>query len=221
MNLFRWLFRLPHFGREPDSFTIKREQLWPQVLKAIRYQQQQGCVIWIVAHFADQFSEIQARLGQWQIEYQLVMKTVSPSTIVDMSRGHHQVVFLGLAELLSPATVATSNFDESTKLCIISIERHPLLDFDQRLENAVSQIPCRVKFGYYLALEDPVFGSISQPIIASLKQLGLKDDELINSYATTRSIERVQKKRAASYDATLRADSAREWMLLQEEQLEI
>jgi hypothetical protein len=216
MNLFQWLFRSPRFQREPDAFTAHREQLWSQILKAIRYQQGQGNVVWIVTHFADQFSEMQRRLGQWQQDYEIVMNRIDTATMVEMSRQKSQVVFLALAELLSPAETVDREIDNSILLSMIAIERHPMIDFDSLLETVATQIPSRVKFGYYLALDDPVFGSIGQSVLVTLRQLGLKDDELISSYATSRSIQRIQKTRSANYDRTLRADSAMEWIALQE-----
>jgi hypothetical protein len=216
MNLFQWMFRSPRFQREADAFTAHREQLWSQLLKAILYQQQQGNVVWIVTHFADQFSEMQRRLGQWRRNYEIVMNKIDTANMVEMSRGQSQVVFLALAELLSPTDTVDRQIDDSIQLSMIAIERHPMIDFDSLLESIATQIPSRVRFGYYLALDDPVFDSIGQSVLATLRQLGLQDHELISSYAASRSIQRIQKKRSATYDKTLRADSAMEWIALQE-----
>lgn len=216
MNPFRWPFASSPFERVPDAFILDRAQLWPAIRQAIEYQQQQGNVVWVIAHFADQFFEIQNWLNQWELEYQIVEKRIDPHNIADMSRNNPKAIFLGLAEFVGSGEPANRIAGEAVSISMLVIERHPLIDFDRALEAAAHQIPGRVKFGYYLSLSDPAFdGQISQTVVALLKHFGLEDNQLINSVTASRAIERWLKKSSARFDPSVRADSAKEWLAIQ------
>lgn len=213
MNPFKWLFSRPRFERVPDAYTLSRSSLWREIINAVRFQQDQAACVWLIAHFADQFSEVQNRLSENRIDYQIVSSAVDGNQILEMSQSNRRSVILALAELLIPMAGISDEPTNSISLAMIAVERHPLITNDYRLEQVVRQVPCPTKFGYYLALDDPPFqGVLSESLVTLLRQFGMKEGELVNSLATTRSIDRLLKRQAAYYDPNLRADSAKEWI---------
>jgi preprotein translocase subunit SecA len=216
MNFFKWLFAKPSYDRILDAYTFDRESLWAEIRKAIHFQQQQQSTVWLITHFADQFFEIQNRLGEWKIDYQILSHPITAIEARELSETSPESVFLALAELLTPSEISSGDLMSTRPVSIIAIERHPYIEHDYRLEEFVRQITSPVKFGYYLSLQDPPFQEIlSEPLITLLRHFGMREGELVNSIATTRSLDRLLKRQAAQYDPQVRADSAADWLAQQ------
>lgn len=213
MGLLNWLFRSPRFDRIPDCYTVKRSYLWTELKKAIQFQQKRGHTVWIVTHFPDQFTMAQDLLSDWQINYSILDNPIDSLQIADISKGSPQTVHLALAELLTISHRTDFAVDPNLTLAIIAIERHPWMEFDQKLESYAQSTPCRVIFGYYLSLEDPVIRPhLSENMLTVLSQYGMKESELIHSLIVTKAINRALKLQAKSYSPGYRADSAEEWL---------
>lgn len=213
MGLLDWLFRSPRFDRIPDCYTVKRSYLWVELKKAIQFQQQRGHAVWIVTHFPDQFTAAQDLLADWQIHYSILEQPIDSVQIAEISQRNPQTVHLALAELLTPSDRTDFAVDPKLTLAIIAVERHPLIDLDRQLESYAQSTPCRVIFGYYLSLDDPVIRPhLSENMFQVLSQYGMKESELIHSLIVTKAINRALKLQAKNYSPDYRADSAAEWL---------
>lgn len=215
MGFLDWLTGQPSFNRFEDSFAMTRVSLWAKLKSAISQQQQQGSRIWVVAHFADTFVELQDLLGEWQIEYEICDRELQPQTALESTRDKDNAVLLVLSDLLTLTDSAELAFDDSVTVAMIVVEKHPLIGMDNKLESFSKSLPCRVRFGYYLAIDDVVVKRvINETTIQILKQLGMKDHELITSNMVTRRLNKVLEREGKLISTNHRADSAEEWYQL-------
>ena len=212
MGILDWLTGRPSFNRFEDSFALNRPNLWAKLKTAITSQQGQGSHVWLVAHFADTFESLQDLLDEWQIDYQICANDVTPHDVLETLRDQRETVLLVLADLVSVTDASNLNFDNSDTLSIIVVERHPRVENDRKLAAFAKSVPCPVRFGYYLAIDDVVIRRVvNDTTIRILKQLGLKDHELITSNMITRRLDKVLAREAKQYATNHRADSAQEW----------
>ena len=215
MGFLDWLTGRPSFNRFEDSFAMTRASLWAKLKTAISHQQRQGSRVWIVTHFADTFAALQDLLDEWQIEYQICDKEIQPQTALESTRDHSNSVLLILSDLLTLADSTALAFDDSVAIAMIVVERHPLVEIDHKLEAFSKSMPRRVRFGYYLAIDDVVVRRVvNETTIQILKQLGMKDHELITSNMVTRRLDKVLTREGKQITTNQRADSAEEWYRL-------
>ena len=215
MGILDWLTGRPSFNRFEDSFALNRPNLWAKLKTAITSQQGQGSCVWLITHFADTFETLQDLLDEWQIEYLICSNELTPQSALESIRGQNETVLLVLADLVTVTNSANLNFDNSDVISMIVVERHPRVENDQKLETFAKSVPCPVRFGYYLAIDDVVIRRVvNDTTIKILKQLGLKDHELITSNMITRRLDKVLAREAKQFATNHRADSAEEWYQL-------
>ncbi len=215
MGILEWLFRTPSFKRFEDSFAMDRANLWPQLRVAILKQQQDGFTPWIVCHFADTFLQVQELLDQWNIPYEIASERIEPQSVIEFSRSLNDSLLLVLADLLQPTESADLQLSTDLQLALMIVERHPYLLHDQSIGEFAKKVPCQVRYGYLLSIEDAVVRRVVNDLtIQILKQLGMKQHELITSNMITRRLEQALARDAASFQTDLRADSADEWYRL-------
>jgi hypothetical protein len=212
MGFLAWLFSKPKFNRYEDSFAMTRESLYQRLYAAVLEQQHNGQQVWIVAHFADTFWEVQNCLAQWQLDYEIVNQRLSSDAALQLVSQKQDQVQLVLAELLSPTDSVHRPSGSAISIAIIVVERHPWIVHDRQLEAFVRALPCPVRYGYYLSIDDVLVRRVvNETVVQVLKQLGMKDHELITSNLVTRRLEKVLTRDASSYSNPQRADSAAEW----------
>ncbi len=200
MGWLSWILRRPNFHRIDDSYAMDRQNLWPSLKTAISHQLQQGHPIWIVVHFAETFTTVQDLLGQWSIDYQIVDQVLQPKDALDHLQDSAEGVSLVLSDLLTVSETANLTRDDSQTLSMIVVERHPLAVQDREVEQFARLIPCPVQLGYFLAIDDLVIRQVvNQTTIEILKQLGMKDHELITSNMITRRINQFLNRAERHY----------------------
>jgi hypothetical protein len=219
MGFIDYLFGRAKFSRFEDSFAINRDSLWPTLRTSIETQLNDGHAIWIVAHFADTLFQLQTLLDEWEVDYQIADREIHPQAAAETTGSLNSSIVIVLADLLVLSDSIARDFDHSTSLAIIAIERHPLIENDQRIEKFAKSIPCHVRFGYFLTIEDAVIRrAVSETMVQLLVQMGMRDHELITSNMMTRRIETVLKRESNAFSNCQRADSAEDWYRLNEPQ---
>ena len=94
-------------------------------------------------------------------------------------------------------------------------ERHPLEIHDQRIENFGRRLRRPVEIGYFLALDDEIINQFISPgMIHLLRQLGLREQELITSHMVTRKLNQATRKLNKQILQEQPADSAADWFQL-------
>lgn len=117
------------------------------------------------------------------------------------------------ANNLNTTLAASLRVDESAVIDIIVGERHPLPSADDRLEEFADELPCRCRISHHVSLEDGVIRVFAGDWIKNiLKQLGMKEDEAIESQMVSRRIRQAQQKIEGRTFGSLEAESASEWL---------
>jgi len=215
MGFLDWLFKQPRFKRFEDAFTLTRVKLWEALRNSIDSPHHSEKAVWLVVHFLDTFTELQNQLDRWGLDYDIVSSEIKVRELDRSGLLGKDSIKLILADLVPEplSSIEVLNPKDNQQVAMIVVERHPMLDHDQRLLNFAKSLPVKVEFGYYLALDDVVIKSIIDPMtIQILKQLGLDDLELITSNMITRRLETVLRRHATAYQSDVRADSVVEWL---------
>jgi len=220
MGVLDWLFKKSNFHRVDDTFALKREMLWEGIRKTLQSPSQENRSTWLVMHFMDTFTEIQERLEEWGLEYEIVSTKLNASQLDRTGLITNQSFPAPLKLILSALVPAPQDStgllppDPDKHVAMIMLERHPQIRHDQRLEAFARSVPLLVEFGYFLALDDPtVLLSFDEKIVQILQQLGLKN-QLVSSNMVTKRLETVLKRISNDFSGDTPCDSAKEWLLV-------
>ncbi|MEZ6091451.1 MAG: preprotein translocase subunit SecA [Pirellulaceae bacterium] len=160
--------------------------------EAVERSKSDTVAILLVAHFPD----VQARLERIaeQTKWDVPVKAVPASNL----NAH-------LARSLS--------LDESGVIDVIVAERHPLPSIDDQLEEFADNLPCRCRFSHHLSLDDAAFRVFAGDWVQQvMRQLGMKEDEAIQSQMVSRRIRKAQEKIEGRGVGSREAGSAAEWL---------
>ena len=212
MTILNWFFRPLKFVRYEDSYASCRQFLWPMLLTAIAKQQSDGFSVLLVAHFAQTFTSVQDLLENSGMDYQIVDRSVAANDFMNFSSLELSTVQLSLSHLLEPSEKVSREASVDRPISMIMVERHPLPQHDCRALAFAKGLQGPTRFGYYLAIDDVVVRrAVNDTTVVVLKQLGLKDHDLITSNLISRRLEKVLDREASQYAQDLPADSAQEW----------
>lgn len=148
--------------------------------------------ILLVAHFPDVLARLEelANRRTWCVPLQAV-----PATNLDTD------------------LAASLTLDESAIIDIIVGERHPLPSVDDGLEAFADELPCRCRFSHHLSLEDAVMEIFGGEWVQNvLRNLGMSEDEAIESNMVSRRIRQAQQKIEGRAFGSSDADSAAAWL---------
>ncbi len=118
-----------------------------------------------------------------------------------------------LATNLSTDLAARLQVDESARMDLIVAERHPLPSVDDGLVRFAEELPCRTRLAVHMSLDDPLLKPfVGDWLEKMLAQLGMHEDEPIESRLVSRRIRAAQEKVADQATGNREADSAADWM---------
>jgi hypothetical protein len=188
------------FGsKKPTNVDVAPERIWMTTdakfaglaREVAERSNSESVAILLVAHFPDVLTR-------------LTELAAKPATVPVMAV---------LASDLSTKIATSLNLDESAAIDIIVGERHPLPSVDERLEQFASELPCRCRFAHHLSLEDPVIKLFAGEWVQNmLRQLGMKEDEVIESQMVSRRIKRAQQQIEGRAFGSSEAESAERWL---------
>jgi len=220
MGVLDWLFKKSNFHRVEDTFALKREMLWEGIRKTLQSPSQENRSTWLIAHFINTFTEVQDRLEEWGLEYEIVSSKLNANQLdrtgLITNQAFPAPLKLILSELVPAPQDSTSLLprDPEKRVAMIMLERHPQIRHDQRLEAFARSVPLLVEFGYFLALDDPtVLLSFDKKNVQILQQLGLKN-QLVSSNMVSRRLEIVLKRVSNDFSGDTPSDSAAQWLLI-------
>jgi hypothetical protein len=145
--------------------------------------------VFAIAHFKDCLAEIRAAAADF-----------------DPNR-----VLITLADAFVSQPRSSFGFAESGGVLIVVGERHPLPSYDDAIEELAANLPC-CRLVYHLSLEDAFllrFGG--EEMIRTLRKLGMKEDEAIESRMVSRRLRAAQRKVEKVALVDPHADSAEKW----------
>ena len=196
MGLFDFLFGgTPQTKVEvvPDRIWMTSEAKFAGVTReAIDRSKSDTMALLLVAHFPDVLARLESIVNQqaWAVPCQAV-----------------------LASELSAKLAGSLNLDAAATIDIIVAERHPLPSVDDRLQEFANELPCRCRFSHHLSLDDAVLKVFAGDWIKNvLRQLGMSENEAIESPMVARRIRQAQQKIEGRVFGSLNAESAAQWL---------
>lgn len=209
--MFDWLFGKTNYYRFQDSYALTQETTFQGMLDALSARLAKGEVVFLFAHFPKMFAEIQERLSQSKLEYEIVSEPIDFGTVSQLAKQSDRI-YLSLAQMLRRNENSLQEA-ETQSLAVVSAQRHPMPKYDQLIEDWCRQLPFPVELGYFLSLDDPVISHvISEQAKKLMAQLGLGDNELVTSDMVSRRLKKVLNRKAATVIEEIDADSAAEWI---------
>ncbi len=179
MGWFDWLFR----STGPKVRTSDR--IW--MTKAAKFRDMASSVatehrtrrhaIVLLAHFPDTLEILQVIAARFNTG-RPVMATLARDFLAHMQ---------------------SANLHVHETVLILVGERHPHPAFDEAVLTSVAMLPQQCSVDYYLALDDALMRAFAGDwIVDTLRTLGMKEDESIESAMVTRRIFAAQKKIAVT-----------------------
>ena len=130
--------------------------------------------------------------------------------LCDEVDGHCEV---RLASDLNSDVASYWPVDESRPAFVLVAERHLLRSKDKRVVEFAGELPGKAQVAFHLSLEDALLKAFVGPQIEQLlRQLGMDENESIDSGMVSRRIAAAQKKIAATTFGDSDARSAEEWL---------
>jgi hypothetical protein len=118
-----------------------------------------------------------------------------------------------LVEELASISAAKAPLAESQLIEIVVAERHPLRSRDEAVLQFARSLPGRCRVTFHVSLEDPLMKLFAGEWVENLlRQLGLKEHEVIRSRLVTRRIVAAQSRIESNSRGNERCRSAQEWL---------
>ena len=213
--MFGWLFNKPNYRRFEDSYALNRSSLMNGLRESIDWKVGPDQITFLVAHFPDVFSNLQLALEDWKTPYEVVVQTINRQWLEQIQTGVDLPVFLTMAELFETDMPANEPWQNTPEISIMVAERHPLETHDRCIEDFGRQLRRPVALGYFLALDDEIIKQFISPgMIHLLRQLGLREQELVTSHMVTRKLNQATRKMNKQIIQEQPADSAADWFQL-------
>lgn len=177
-----------------------------------------GKSVWLVAHFAETFSDCQTMLENHEIDYFIETESISSSWFRDHSQSAGSQVHLLLGDLVKPLVINPDEPDlSSVGIAMMVVERHPFGPRDDHLIEFANSLPAKVEVGYFLALEDLLVQRMVPPqMIDLLKAMGLQDRDLISSSMVTTRLRKLIQRSEKDGQPFEGVDSAEQWFKMQD-----
>jgi hypothetical protein len=194
VGVFDWLFG-PTGRKVPlrDRIWLSKSAKFHELVKVVADEHRSGeNAIVLVAHFPETLDLLQLVAARFE--------TGRP-------------VVATLARELT-ATLQQGALRSSTAILFLVGERHPHAAYDEALLNEIKAQPQSCRVEYHVALDDAMMRAFAgEWVVNTLRSLGMKEDEALESPMVTRRILAAQKKVASeSMIGNDDASSAEEWM---------
>jgi hypothetical protein len=148
--------------------------------------------LFVVAHFQDCLDELRS--------------------LVTAAGFDEERMLVTLSESLESRTAGAAS-GHSYSLLIVVGERHPLPSHDDALQQFARGLSCQCRLVQHASLDDPLFRLFAGEWVEKvLRQLGMKEDEPIESQMVTRRIRVAQQRIEDRATANHPAQSAVEWL---------
>lgn len=217
MGLLNWLFnRQPGFQPEPDRVYITSTPKWNALTELAAERIDAGEWVLIAAYFPATLRALQDRLAERGLTVETLSRGVTGEELPRLLPEAHErtVLVAPLPALLTAEETDRPPLPPSVeRLTIIVPEAHPLRDAEQRLLAFAATVPMRVRVQPFASLDEPLMNIFAGPRVQELlRQLGMKEDEPIESPLVSRQIRRAQERLSQRVRSFEPADSAEEWM---------
>lgn len=205
-----WFRRWVGFRRHDDAYARTRQLLADAIRKSILRQQEMGKTIWLVAHAQDIFNDIQDRLGQWKLDYEIVMQPIEVKQLL-LASENQPLLDAGSIKLVHASLIPSTKPDGSkpdleTTVAMFVLDRNRDIEHDDRLDLFCRNVPIKFEVGYFLSLEDELVRTVlDDTAMLVLEQMGLAQHDLITSTMITSRLNRNLRRRSHAREKLTRA----------------
>lgn len=195
MGFFDWLTRAKSKVQADDRIWLTKQAKFSGIQRDIAQalaDPNGPDAVFVVAHFQNCFDELQSMV-----------------TAAGFDEGR---VLVTLSESLENRTAGAAS-DQSHNLLLVVGERHPLPSHDDALQQFARGMSCPCRVMQHASLDDPLFKLFAGEWVEKvLRQLGMKEDEPIESSMVTRRVRAAQQRIEDRATANHPAQSAEEWL---------
>ena len=196
MGLFAFLFG----GSKPSNVSVIPDVIWLNtsakfkgIRKDVVAQKSLGVAgVLLVAHIDDVLDQLFK---------------------IATEHGNNIPIKVSLAKDLSTDLVAEWSANASATIAVIVGERHPLPKHDDEVQQFAESLSVQALLIRHVSLEDPLMKAFAGEWVENtLRRMGMKEDEAIESNMVSRRIKAAQKKIEKEAFGDSDARSAGEWM---------
>jgi hypothetical protein len=213
VGLFSWLFG------KPETVAV-RELVWQSarsrsraVAKELAEHVGAGRSVLLLAHFPGTLAALAPDLLGENLPREPIPDGFTPAAALRPAQAPR--VLFGLVRNLKPAEFPDPDAPESP-LPVLLVERHFLRRHDERVTEFAKGLGGRAAVAVYLSFDDHLIRLfVGEWVRSTLKQLGMRDDEAIDSGMVNRRIRKAQDKFVPLVrEEDVSADSPEEWFRL-------
>jgi hypothetical protein len=216
MGLFSWLFGPgePERVRVIDRVWMNAENRARAVVRELALAVDSGRSALLLAHFPGTLTAIGPDLIGAKVPHEPIPDGLAPRAALELAaRSAPRVLFGLVRNLRLPEHHAPDDAPESP-LPVLLAERHFLREHDNRVVSFATGLGSRAAVVVHMALDDALLKIFAgQWVTDLLKNLGMKDDEAIESAMVARRIRKAQDQlRANLAHEEVPADSPLDWI---------
>jgi hypothetical protein len=168
----------------------------------------------LLAHFPSTLASLGPYLVDSRLSHSAMPDGLTPEAALQLvAKGEPRVLF-GLARNLVPDEFPAAEDAPKSPLAVLLAERHFLRSHDEHVSHFAEGLGGRTDLTVHVSLDDELMKLFAgQWVSSTLKRLGMKDDESIDSPMVMRRIRRAQDQiRAKLAKQEVLADSPLEWI---------
>lgn len=215
MGFFRPFRRTSQVRLCSDTYSLTSTGKIDGIVDAVRKREGKDRLLLVVSHFPKTFFQVQDAFNREEVPYEILEESTTGDLVEHWRQeANHGRVMLALARFLKLDLAEEPNYSRLL-FSVISCERHPLARHDRDLREFCGQLNCPTRLGYFVSLQDPVV----KPLVGDwtelvLRQMGLRDHELVTSHLVSRRLESGFRKLERRVVEEQLADSPEEWIRL-------
>jgi hypothetical protein len=212
MGLFSWLFGKPSRVKVEDKVWLTRSAKHVGIATDLRNPIPEQKTLLLLAHFPDSLAALKDELVEIPMPLEFLGERITTKQVLAHTAQDPRAIYVGLQRHLVIEDGEVNGLDEPGLIRIIVMERHALRSEDDAIRAFAQNLGRHVRLQFHLALDEPLMCMFAGEWVAGvLRQLGAKDDDVIESGMIQRRIAAAQKKIAGRVAEPTQADSAGEW----------
>lgn len=213
MGLLSWLIGKPARVTTRDVIWLTDAARGDGVANAVNRHLLAGRSVLLVAQFPTTLAAFGEHVMARQWPHVAVPDVLTPEAALTLAIDSAPRLLFGLARNLRAAETLPPADAPASRLPVLVLERHPLRRHDDRVVGFAEGLGGSAAVEFHCSLEDPLMKRFAGDWMRNaLRNMGMKDDEPIESPMVARRLKAAQSKNAAGVTNEQDADSAEDWM---------
>lgn len=212
MGLFSWLFGKASRVKSRDAIWLTDAARLAGAARTIDAHLDAGRTVLVLAHFPATLASFGEHVTRPGRPHGAVPSELTPAAALKLAEAEPRVLY-GLVRNLRPDDHPPPDDAPPSPLPVLVLERHFLREHDDRVVRFAEGLGGRADVEFHASLDDPLMKLfVGEWVRTTLRQLGAKEDEAIDSAMVARRLAAAQARVAKSLVADPDVDSAAEWL---------